>query len=161
MRKSLALFVAIVAASASALNEFGGKRQIAKPEGDLEEEELVEVKMNPHNPDYYIEFLDPEDQPGLRNDRNLGKGCRSCCNDPECYCDYYSYSSSYCSRSSKRCERKHDDDDWWRSTSWCTCFTGKSGKTKGYCDRRDLKQDRDDRDRQRKLAEAIDADAEE
>ncbi|EJK47743.1 hypothetical protein THAOC_33521 [Thalassiosira oceanica] len=47
MRKILALFVAIVAASASALEFGGGKRQIAKPEGDLEEEGLVEVKKSP------------------------------------------------------------------------------------------------------------------
>mmetsp|Transcript_20794 Transcript_20794/g.46148 ORF Transcript_20794/g.46148 Transcript_20794/m.46148 type:complete len:187 (-) Transcript_20794:178-738(-) len=137
MRKILALFVAIVAASASALEFGGGKRQIAKPEGDLEEEGLVEVKVNPNNPDYYIQFLDPEEKPGLRNDRDLGAGCRACCNNPDCYCGYYyGYSTytSYCSKSNKRCRRKYgDDDDWWRSqyTTYCSCYTGKSGKTKG------------------------------
>lgn len=141
MRKIAALFVAIVAASASALEPGGGKRQIAKPEGDLEEEGLVEVRVNPNNPDYYFQFLDPEDKPGLRNDRDLGAGCRACCNNPDCYCGAYYYDyTSYCSKSNKRCQRKYDDDDWWHGKSgktkgagpaYCSCYTGKSGKTKG------------------------------
>ena len=141
MRKFIALFAAIAVASTSALDPSGGKRQVAKPEGDIEADNmdnLVEVRMNPNNPDFAIEFLDPEEKPGLR-ERGLGKGCRACCKDPDCYCDYYSYStySTYCSRSNKRCRRKYgDDDDWWRSsyTTWCSCYTGRSGKYGyGYC----------------------------